>query len=517
MLECFKNHGEFEFFAEKRLIFGKSKKPSGSPSKKPSSKGLRNINAIWKEISGRKPLTPSPSTPANTDVNRHTRTSEKPKYLNKKSAEDAERRDALNGKLEARETKRMQEVHESLYTEYMNPAFMMHLRMKGLADKVIPVLNLIMEHPGDFDYKVVGGNKHITKLKPYKGRPSDISDDFLVIIEKGGRILEVCNKDAKWTPEKNVNKDFRNGGKALWKPNAEFNGKMGLYHKRWNSEYNRYLSYRDEDDLQDREDAFKNIEGWLKNIIVALNIDFPQRFVDKVNIRQLNFEQTDGRVRDILSIQSRQGKNYEDLVKPADASAGIPDKWLIWVLTDPNLPGLYQIYTYNYEHNPLVVDSMGHIMHQDTNGKWVPDARYSESVRRKYYRDNKKVREADPNLTAEDKARMDRLDIEEGFTAVTGTPSLSADKARKIAEFTAKRQKVDNALFSNSPEVPLKTLQDIAKQISTNQSSEYLKQFDGIKDPKRLQNGIKGVLNLDIPTLNETRNNLVATILNVTL
>lgn len=508
MLECFKNHGEFEFFAEKRLIFQKTK-PSTSPSVDPVNKSLSRLEANVQMMEDRKPLTPSTSVAAETqtDVNNHSRTSKLSKRLSEKSAAIAERRDALNGKLEAKETKLMQEVHESLYTEYMNPGFMIHLRMKGLADKVIPVLNLIMEHPGDFDYNIVGGNKHITKLTPYKGRPSVISDDFLVIIEKRGRILKVRNKDA--------NEDFGKGSKDPWKSNAEFNKKMGLYHERWNSEYTRYLSYRDENDPQDKEDAFKNIEGWLKNIIVALNIDFPQRFVDKVAIRGLNFEQTDGRVRDILSVQSRQGKNYEDLVKPADASAGIPDKWLIWVLTDPNLPGLYQIHTYNYEHNPLVVDRMGHIMQQDTNGKWVPDARYGESVRRKYYRDNKRARDADPNLTYEDKIRMHDLNQQE-FPAATGPPSPAAEKARKIAEFIAKRQIVDEALFNESPEVSLETLRNIAKRIATKQGPKFRSKIDGITNPRQLKNGIKGVLDLDMPTLDETRNTLVANILGVT-
>ncbi len=524
MLECFNNHWEFDFFADKRLVFQKAK-----PSRRPltSKKALSRIERRLKKLQERKPITPSVGI-TNKDVNRHTRTSELSKPLDKKSADIAERRDALDGKLEARETKRMQEAHESLYTEYMNPAFMIHLRMKGLADEVIPVLNLIMEHPGDFDYKIVGGNKHITKLKPYKGRPSAISDDFLVIIEKGGRILKVRNKDAKWKPEKNVDEDFGKGGKDPWMSNAEFNKKMGLYDEQWTSEHSRHLYNREYQEWEANgrqppgkyeellRKSFDNIHGSLQNIHVAMDIDFPQRFVDKINIRNLQFENDNEQVKEILRVHPTQGKTYEDITRRAYDSPDYEGQWNIWVLTDPALPGLYQIYTERYEQNPLVVDLMGHIMHQDTNGKWVPDARYGESVRRKYYRDNKKAREADPNLTDEDKKRMDELDLEE-FPVGTGAPSAAAERARKIAEFTAKRQTVDEALFEESPEVTLETLRKIAKKIATDQGPEFRSKIDGITDPRQLKNGIKGVLDLDMPTLDERRNKLAASILGISL
>lgn len=529
MPENFKNEGQYHFFGENRLVFIKPRDSRGNRTERsevPGKKSPKTPQEILTQTTTMlerlkaDPFAPregqAPNTHTNTRV--HTREATPPKPYYKKSVEAAERAVKLSGRREARETLLMQGVHENLYRQYMNPGFMMHLRVQpgGLPEKIYPALDLIMKYPDAFEYNSQGGNiLHIVKKRPYNKQPSAIADNFLVVMEGGeGDISRVRSN--------NFDADLKSNGRLPWVSNAEFANNLGLYNKMWTSEHVKYLHGGE---YQKWATSGRPPEGWskifrgsfekidpaMKEIYVAMNIDFPQRFVDLVASRGLAFEQNDPRVKDVIERQKTQGKTYEEITRDGYGSMG---KFKISVLADPELPGVFQIYTLNYTRNPLRVSAEGYVLRQDENGVWATDPRYTDGVRRNYYYrenggKNKDLLTADTELPADDRKRMEDAEKE------SDDKSPTAERVRRMYELIEKREKVDKALYA---ETVLAKLHEVTMYLlPANQQADYYYNYvKSVDDPLWHKDGAKRILDSDVLKFDETRNNGVARILGVT-
>lgn len=524
MFKEVKKYEEDNFFAEKRLIFigPRDRERTGSgevpPGERLTGEEIRKRTAerLARLRAGKPPAdrveVPASVRPTHTRADIHTREEEEPAPDYAESGEAADKGLKMSGKLEAKETLLLQGVHENLYTQYMNPAFMMHLRMEGLSDKVYPILDLIMRHPYDFEYKPQGGEiLHIVKKEPKDKMSADIADNFLVVMETSeGHISKVRN-DA-------FEKDLKVNDKLPWMANEEFKRNLVLYNQRWGSEHARYL-YAEEYQKWDKagrpasewpaifKNSFEPISDAMKDIHVAMNIDFPQHYVDLVTRRNLTFEQTDPRVADVVARHVGQGKTYDNITKNGYGPSGMLH---ISVMADPVLPDVYQIYTTNFIRNPLRVNGMGYIMRQADDGSWDIDPRYKENVRRDYYSKNPEAR---VDLELADITRMN--ETEQKNTANSPT----AVRETQINALVVRREKVDREMWKGEDEVPTSKLQEIAIYLLPphQQTPHHHAYIKASNDRVWLRKGAKSILDTDVPRLDGSRNDYVAGLLGITL
>ena len=534
------NHGFFDPFRENRLVFREKAGEAPKKKRKTPEQIRKDTRALLERLSGdpfaqteEKKKKPRPRT--HTDTQRHTREAYEPRPYYPESVRIAERAVALSGRREAKETRLMQGVHENLYRQYMNPSFMMHLQAQPgeLPKKIYPILDLIMQHPDDFDYVSKGhGVLHIVKRKPFKGRPSVIQDNFLVVMEGGaGSITRVRNGS--------FDKPLKLGDKIPWISNDQFNRDLPLYNKLWNTTVSNYLlagGYREWARSDQTPEGYKKLkarmyqevgikEKEVVEIYVAMNILFPQRFVDLVRARNLGWELTDPRVKRILDTQPYQGKTYEDITTHGYGKNG---KLRITVLADPDNPGIYLMYTQSTRYQPLRVNMLGQVMRQAKDGSWAPDARYEDNVRRRYYYrenggKNKDLLHPDPSkkevgdttITAEERARMEHAETE------SKTGSKTDKEVADMYDLIEKRQKVDAVLYTSKD---LAKLEHITLYLLTDAQKRDPKVLALIakkmaqRDYKWFRQGIKRTLDHeDLPILRADRNAYVAGVLGVAL
>ena len=138
------------------------------------------------------------------------------------------------------------------------------------------------------------------------------------------------------------------------------------------------------------------------------------------------------------------------------------------------------------------------------HAKKSKEVSYEEAVRRKYYRANK---DAKVDLKKTDIDRMDKANEQDKAN------SAASKRAEELNKFAKEREAVDQELFRRKNRVSLDKLRKIAKEISTNKSPEFAAKIDRITDRKRLQKGIKEILDSDGAKPDFTRNDKVAVML----
>ncbi len=303
--------------------------------------------------------------------------------LNKVKVTDPNRvseieRDLRQGPMPPEVIDRMQKSHEYIYEQYLNPGFMMYLKQLGLSDEVYRALDLVIQHPDDFEYRKMGdGDIEIVKRRPYKSR-THIPDDFFIRIEPNKGYVTRVGK-----------RDFHDEtGDVAWMEGDIYRKQMAEYEAIFNYQYSNadswekflQLYYYPESPERTRayyesaEAAYDDIDPAIQYIHATNNIDFPRRYIDLVRARGFTFEQTHPRFLDVVTHQTRQGRTYDAITKDSD------NQLHVVVTTNPNIPNAYVIFTRANVDDPLVVDEKGYILHQQ-NGRWVQDPRYSRSIR----------------------------------------------------------------------------------------------------------------------------------------
>ncbi len=530
MFKDFKKYGEFELFSENRLLFVRPRKGERRPRYSPKGANLtpaerkKRLAELATDLDNEKfagtPYkAPKHPTPTHTE-DRHTRTKTAPTPYYKKSAEIASERVKLAGQMNAIETKKMQGIHYALYKQYMNPAFMMHLRMttlpdkSALADTVFPLLDMVMKQPDQFDYRSKGGNiTHIVRREPYtkkaekdKKNEIDIPKDFLVVMEgKDGAISRVEGSKKK--------ANLMVNGKFPWISNEKFRKDMEIYQARWTNELVANLYDEDTATQKEWEKKFKNsfgkISGPIKDIYETMNIDFPKRFLGMIDSRKMRFELEDPQVMALRTHMLKQGKNYDDITKRGYGPNG---KFQVAVLPDKQTGG-YTIHTRTFQKNPIHVDKEGYILRPQADGRWKRDTRYEEKVRREYYRDpNHAKAKTDLGKKPAERDRMNKINLKD-------TPNSPTDlHQKKIQEFIFRREAVDQKVYDKS--TTMRELKDAAKEVrDPSKPDEYNARRDlaieASNDRKKLQKEIKITLDGDLGKLDHTRNDKAAVALNL--
>jgi len=540
MFKDLKNHELFNFFEENRLVFiqeaPRKKRPGKSPKQIREETADRLAKLHSEDLFGIEEDEKKPGLATHTDKQRHTRETYEPKPYYQESVDTARRAVALSGRREARETALIQGVHENLYTQYMNPGFMMYLHAQPgkLLEKLYPVLDLIMKHPDDFEYVSKGGEiLHIIKKKPYKGRPKAIDDNFLVVMEGGeGNITRVQNGS--------FDAELKEKGKIPWVSNDSFNKKLPLYNKMWSSAQKAHATAAGYSDwyfndgtvsgfaaLQKRTfESMAKEEHELKELYVAMNILFLQRFTDLIAARGLQWEGEDAGIQVVVDAQKKQGKTFEDITVHGRGEGG---QLFAVVLADPNVEGLYLIHTSSTRRNPIRVNLKGQVMRRAADGSWKPDVRYTDNVRRNYYyREdkgaNKDLLTADTELTDEEKKRMADAEGEDTPPRKNDSAEERAKDSETVKEvermyaLIEEREKVDVVLFK---EKDAELLQRIMIYLLPTQKKgelamEYIANFGNRKKRQWLRNGIKRTLdNEDVPKVDGNRNRKVGEMLGI--
>lgn len=545
MFEDLKKHEEFDFFAENRLVFREpkgKKKPSETAKKKPltamqaRARAMKLLEKLRGETFADKPDEDKPKDqPTRTHTqDRHTRTVTKPEPYYPESVKKAQEAAELEGLMNSKETNKMQIVHDNLYRQYINPAFMMHLKAKGYSEKVFPLLNMVMEQPNKFEYRSKGNNVlHIVRREPYT-KPTDKKDeipkDFLVVMEgKQGSISQVGKIELK------VN------GKIPWISNEKFNKDSEIYSGRRSNEFRQYLwgwgryidpqtkklktewgpgrieyqeagwrrgtPERKAEWKKQKRKAAESVSRPIKEIHLNMNVEFPKRFVDLVKSRNLDFEMNDPQVEDIIDVQSTNWKSYKELYEE-------PNQPKMMVVPHPTEKGIYKIMTREYDHNSLHIDVDGYILRppEDGSSKWKRDPRYDEAVRRKYYR-HKDHQKAKVDLDPVEKKRMEDTDNKEKLGSST------VERAKKIDDFILRREAVDKKVYSKRTRIEDLRRTAIAIQ-DPNKSAAFNARraaIIGRANRKQLREEIKVTLDGDLGIPDETRNDIAARELGVPL
>lgn len=488
-------------------------KLSSSPSKAPTQRlgarlailaALSGMPACSSNHQGTKPPSSASDAQGYNTADRYTRTVTKRDEHHPESVHTAEKAAQLEGLMNSQETAKMQGVHNKLYRQYINPDFMMHLKAKGYSSDVFPLLDMVMGQPDKFEYRSKGnGVIEIVRREPYV-KPTDpkneISADFLVVMNvKSGSISRVGKRD------------LRVRGKIPWVSNEKFNQDSEIYHARWKNEFNKLLAveYRKfraagwATGSQKRRDEWKKhvtsalngVSGPIKQIHLNMNVEFPKRFVDLVQSRNLDFEMNDPQVQDVIAHQATQWSTYEE-------RANHPNSPNMTVAPDDKIKGAYKIHTSTYEFNPLRVDYDGYVLRPRPDGSWKRDPRYKEALRRKYYRDPKHQR-AMVDLDPVEKKRMEDADA--------AAPATAA-RASRIHAFILRREEVDKKAYDKS--TPLADLRRAAIAILNPRKSAAFNTrraaIIGGMNRKELKEEIKATLDGDLGTLDETRNNIAA-------
>lgn len=486
MFECHKKSGNFEFFAEKRLIFGGSKKPSGG-KESGASEGLeKDIDAQLAAMRSGAPVPgakPSKKVPAYSTKRENIRTITPtiPNY--RESVIKAEKLAMMKGYMHRDEVLQMQSAHEDLYVQYMNPDFMQYLRqlsevkdpesnkkVSGLNEKVYEAIDLVLKNPEHFEY-LDKGNERIEIIKrriPHKPRKpkkgaefSKIPKDFLIVMETKERHITSVRSTG-------VNKQFKKGSDIPWLSNKEYNKKMPLFRARWMASYKLHRDEarknlpltqpkRNEAWRNTAINAFKDIKDTsMKDLFALDNIEFPKRFVAMVKARGLDFELTDPQFLDVVANQDDQGETYKEITEDGEL--------YVVVTADPDIPGAYQISTADVT---LRVDDAGFILRESPDdGKWRPDPRYHKAVLDKYYRDH-------PDAII-DLPKSEAKEVK-GLGKKT---SDIAESNKKQVEIQKKREEVDEALNK----ADLETLKKVAKSMTTNKAHhDNIDRIDDIK------------------------------------
>lgn len=334
------------------------------------------------------------SAPSDTDTHQEvarTRNYTKLPPNHSESGEIAKEAVAMQGYLSPTEVTRMQTVHEDLYEQYLNPGMMHHLIQTGQTNATYAALNLVLQYPYAFEYQEKKyGRVEIVKRRPYTEENEDIPDSFKVVIEtRGGYLTEAGGLDltgAKGTPP--------------WMEHKEYNRQMVHYRARFENAYQQHGdwdTYYDVDEnwpepqrMQKLLDLlvapYEKIVPEMQIIYKVENVDFPRRLVQLIEARQLGFEINDPRFRDLKYHQEHQGTTYEEITRQRYEPH---NKLQLVVIADPEMEGIYAIYTRgNYEGEPLRVTRQGYMLTRNQEGNWVIDPRYTDAVKRKYYREH---------------------------------------------------------------------------------------------------------------------------------
>ncbi len=440
MFTFWRNHQEFEMFAEKRLIYnGPKKSPKSTPSDADIAKGTADLLGMLRgDVEHKKAEEKAPTY--HTDKRKTTRPLKAPKPRHTKSVEIAKKAVKLKGVMDPIEVKRMQGTHEKIYEHYINPAFIAYVEQMGKpegqkksnADKIFAALDIAMNNPYGLEYRSAGTNRvEVVKRSPYTDANKDVPNDFRIVLERKGYITHVAGINLK-TAEDEV----------PWVDSEQYTKQMRDYRERWTAEHVRYLygdSYkqwiakgRPEGEWPKIfKNSFEPISEDMKRLHVLHNIGFPKRFVAMVKARGLQFELNDPRFKDIELHQAKQGKTYKEITEEGYGPDG---KLQIMVVADPELDGVYQIWTRGNFEDPVRVNKEGYMLTQDTDGQWKPDPRYVQSVRYGYYAQNK---DAMDNLDAKEKA-----EVEQGAK----NAEKQAQAREKAKEAREKRKKVDEKI-----------------------------------------------------------------------
>ena len=239
MFEPFFHFWEYGHFFEKRLILRKPRVPedrentqNSVPTVEELKKRIRqNRNRTRKELDDLR---------RGTDVRRNGRndalshahgatrelTEPTPDYPKSEEAAEAAKKSA--GLMPYGEVQRMQEAHQKIYEHYVNPAFMLYLKQTGKADAVFMALDQVLKEPENFSYRLVKGDFHIVKRRPYTQTNLHIRNDFLIVMKTADRRVARVNDVSL--------EDTR--GRIPWMENPRYNAEMPRYRKRWASEVN---------------------------------------------------------------------------------------------------------------------------------------------------------------------------------------------------------------------------------------------------------------------------------------
>jgi hypothetical protein len=364
-------------------------KPSHSPSESNSSQRLFSRLAITAALAGTAACAASPLREASSQTSSPaavspTRELIPPKSDHPESVETAMNGLAMKKYMDPKEVVLMQAMHEEIYDQYINPAFIMYLKKTGLSDKVYPALNLLVAHPEAFEYLDKGNGRVEIKRRNLTDDPIFVPDDFLVVID--GTNKEVTRVNGVDLAKPN--------GSISWMQNTEYSGRMKNYRDEFNSVHQRLL-YGDRYKKWERNgkqpaeewktifaDSFKGIPEDLKVIHVVDNIDFPRRLVDLVEARHLSFELSSPDYQNLKAQQQVQGKSFREITSEGFGEYG---KLHVSVFTDEQNPGVYALYTRSAIDAPVRVNTKGYMMVDAGGGKWVPDPRYNEALSRDYY------------------------------------------------------------------------------------------------------------------------------------
>ena len=491
MSDCHKNSIESEFFIEKRLIFDRKEKPR--PSAEEAEKGSKAVlkrlhDAVERNRKGHG-VSHGEKLPGTVHTRREdTRERYRPPERHEDTVAMAQETVKLKGKMTPFEVNLMQGVHKNLHEQYMNPAFMMHLRRKGLADKVYPVLDRVISRPGDFEYRSIGNNEvHIVKRRPPTKENADISEKFLIVLKTAQGSIARVNDGTN-------DMNFETASGIEWMENKEYNEQMKHYRKRFWAEYNQKGNwteyYRVDEEMEDPErmermtelmiEPYANIDKAMQVIFELENITFPNRLLALIDARGLDFEKKDDpRITKMRDRMSKQGKNYEEITQkrfPPD------NKLQVIVIPHPDIKGAYQILlkpdpgeAWDSENCIINITQEGYLLVQDGNGQWVADPRYTDYVKIDYYAQNP---EAQVALSEDEKKALTEHSKQmEG--RVKELEEAKKERLKKQKE-TRDRIKVEAALGSAS-------LDDLKKAARAVSPSEYHKAIDAEKDAETMR------------------------------
>lgn len=519
MLECSKNHGEFEFFAEKRTVF-KKKLPSLSEARGQMRKMRGELKELRADISEpekarkkrkKKKKPTAPEVHAMPFVASRTLGEAEDFEFYPESVAAAKKGIELGGTLDKIEVENMQNLHEHLYTQYMNPAFMLYLSQmdslepkEGVSKKVYDALDLIVKYPFAFDYQYLDNNIiHIVKRRPYvvKGKPvnKDIPNEFKVVLKTDqARIAEVNGIDLE--------------AKQPLMTHEKYAKQMPAYRERFMEALEKsedagsddFYVVLDEWDIGPERtkklrelllEPYQNIPPPMQRIFEVEHVKFPKCLISLIEARGLEFEIEDPRFKQLKRNYDRQGKTYEELTKFKIKTAEdvdhedpeyVPDKYRIIVRAHPEAEEAYLIImapdnASEDRGETLTVSKEGYIMEQGPDGKWRPDSRYNKhTIRLRYY---EKYPAALADLT--DKERKQLAAESEEINKAIGEDT----KTREIAK---KRDEINPALDGAG----LALLAKVAKALASDDEDlevldEYLEEGG---DEKELRKIIKDTL-----------------------
>lgn len=499
MFDCHKKHGEFEFFAEKRLIFGGPETPSEAPDDDLTAmlNQLRSdidsdINQDKKGYGGRPKRPPEKRPPTPTHTTRADTRALPPEQErnHKDTTELVLDKVRLNGKLPSEEVNRMQAVNQNLHEQYMNPAFMHHLQQKGLSDKVYPALDRVISHPDHFRYSTLpDGTLQITKKTPETAENKDVDDQFLIELKtKHGSIARVRTSA---DPEDDI--DLETKGKIDWMNNVEYNTQMANYRERFLNEYKQGMNREEYKKLKKKRRKYKaegkdttaleqrmmylwvepyeDIDESMQKIYELENIQLPNRLLDIIGARGLPFEQTDPRIDRLRDRMTKQGKDYEEITKKRYR----PDyKLQVMVIKHPEVEDAYLIYMkpkdknedWDAESNKISISAEGYLLMQDADGNWIVDPRYDDYIRRQYYVENP---EAKVDLNKDEITELEKQEgrIKKRLDAIKEAKEKEEENERIKKR---NREKVENTL----KDADLDTLKKAAKAVTRNENHKYI-------------------------------------------